>query len=260
VRGALGVAALLALLAAGCGDDDDDAEGGGASADPTPLVVSAASSMTEALKACAPAFEEDENADLRLSFAGSDELAAQIRRGARVDAYAAANSTLPEELHAEDLLSKPVEFATNEFVIAVPAYSDIDAVEDVAVEGRKVVVGSESVPIGSYTREALSKLPPEQEEAILANVVSNEPDVKGIVGKLTRGAGDAGFVYVTDVNAVGGDLKAIALPAELQPNVTYAAGVPTDAREPKLGRVFVDGLRNGPCAEALDAAGFGGAP
>ena len=49
------------------------------------------------------------------------------------------------------------------------------------------------MPIGAYTREMLAKLPPEQEKAILANVRSNEPDVKGIVGKLTQGAADAGL-------------------------------------------------------------------
>jgi molybdate transport system substrate-binding protein len=258
MRKALALAATVALLASGCGDDE--AEGGDGSGDRTRLVVSAAASMTEALETCAPQFEEAEGADVRLSFAGSDELAAQIRQGARVDAYAAANTTLPEELYEEDLLSQPVEFATNEFVLAVPADSEIDSVEDVAQPGTKVVVGSESVPIGSYTRESLAKLPPDQEEAILANVVSNEPDVKGIVGKLTQGAGDAGFVYVTDVSATGGDLEAIDLPMELDPQVTYAAGVPSAAREPGLGRAFVDGLTNGPCANALEEAGFGGAP
>jgi molybdate transport system substrate-binding protein len=256
MRRALALAVAVTLLASGCGDDE--AEGGGS--DPTRLVVSAAASMTEALEACAPEFGEAENADVRLSFAGSDELAAQIRQGARVDAYAAANTTLPEELYDEDLLSEPVEFATNEFVLAVPADSEIDSLADVAKKGTKIVVGSESVPIGSYTRETLAKLPPEQEQAILDNVVSNEPDVKGIVGKLTQGAGDAGFVYVTDVNATGGGLKAIDLPVELEPQVTYGAGVPTEAREPDLGQAFIDGLTSGPCADALEEAGFGSAP
>jgi molybdate transport system substrate-binding protein len=259
MRPALALAMAAMLLASGCGDDDDDG-GGSASDESTRLVVSAASSMTEALEACAPQFEEAENADVRLSFAGSDELAAQIRQGARVDVYAAANTSLPEELYGEDLLSEPVEFATNEFVLAVPADSEIESVEDVAEPGTKVVVGSESVPIGSYTRESLAKLPPEQEKAILDNVVSNEPDVKGIVGKLTQGAGDAGFVYVTDVNATGGDLRAIDLPDELDPDVTYGAGVPTEAREAELGQVFLDGLTLGPCATALEEAGFGPSP
>jgi molybdate transport system substrate-binding protein len=247
-------AAVVLLLGSGCGDDE--AEGG----DTTRLVVSAASSMTEALESCAPEFEEAENADVRLSFAGSDELAAQIRQGAPVDVYAAANTTLPEELHEKELLSEPVEFATNQFVLAVRADSEIRSLEDVAEPGTKVVVGSESVPIGTYTREALARLPPAQEEAILDNVVSNEPDVKGIVGKLTQGAGDAGFVYVTDVNATGGALEAIELPKELGPPATYGAGVPSKAGEPELGQEFIDGLTLGPCASALEETGFGPAP
>ena len=41
---------------------------------------------------------------------------------------------------------------------------------------------------------------------------SNEPDVAGVVGKVAQGAVDAGFVYVTDVEATEGKLKAIDLP------------------------------------------------
>ena len=253
-------AVALAVLAgaAGCGGDDDG--GSGTSSNPTRLVVSAASSMTNALEECAPRFGDQENADVKLSFAGSDELAAQIRQGAPVDVYAAANTKLPDQLHADGLLEQPVEFATNEFVLAVPKDSGIGAVEDLTKPGTKIAIGSESVPIGSYTRETLAKLPPDQEKAILANVRSNEPDVKGIIGKLTQGAADAGFVYVTDVNAAGGDLKAIHLSDELQPQVTYGAGVVTKAKQPELAQGFVDGLTQGACADSLKKAGFGPAP
>ena len=256
------IAACLTLAAAGCGDDDgnDTGGGGGGSDDPTRLVVSAAASMTEALEVCAPQFGEAENADVKLSFAGSDELAAQIRQGAKVDAYAAANTKLPDELYADDLLDKPVEFATNEFVLAVPKDSSIRSLDGLTKEGTTLVVGSESVPIGSYTRETLARLPPAQEKAILANVRSNEPDVKGIVGKLIQGAADAGFVYVTDVNATNGELKAVKLPAELEPNVTYGAAPVAEAQEPELAQAFVDGLTEGDCATALQEAGFGAAP
>jgi molybdate transport system substrate-binding protein len=240
---------LLSIAVSGCGSDDSER-----------LVVSAASSMTEALEKCAPQFGDAENADVRQSFAGSDELAAQIRQGARVDVYAAANTRLPDELYSDDLLERPVEFATNEFVLAVPTDSAIDSIEDLTEAGTTVVIGSESVPIGAYTRETLAKLPPGQEKAILANVGSNEPDVKGIVGKLTQGAADAGLVYVTDVNATGGELKAIDLPVDLEPRVTYGAGVVTKAEQPELARAFVDGLTDGVCADALKDAGFGPAP
>ncbi len=120
-----------------------------------------------------------------------------------------------------------------------------------------LAIGSESVPVGAYTREVLERLPGEEGELILDNVRSNEPDVKGIVGKLTQGAADAGFTYVTDVTAAGDALEAIPLPPAVEPDVTYAAGVVRGAKEPELARRFVDELVEGGCADALAEAGFG---
>ena len=94
---------------------------------------------------------------MRLSFAGSDELAAQIRQGVKPDVYAAANTKLPDELNEEGLLSKPVEFATNELVLAVPQGLRDRSTSTTSTEpGVKLAIGSESVPIGSYTREVLA--------------------------------------------------------------------------------------------------------
>ena len=235
-------AAAAALVLAGCGGDDEPR-----------LVVSAASSMTQALTACSPDFN---SADVRLSFAGSDELAAQIRQGVKPDVYAAANTRLPADLNQEGLLSKPVTFATNELVIAVPRDSDVRETADLRRQGMKLAIGSESVPIGAYTREVLDRLPDGEGKLILDNVRSNEPDVKGIIGKLTQGAADAGFVYVTDVMAAD-KLKAVRLPPALEPDVAYAAGVVRGAKQPDEARKFVDGLTDGACADALAEAGFG---
>jgi molybdate transport system substrate-binding protein len=248
-RAATAALAACALAIASCGSDS------GAST-PT-LVVSAASSMTEALTACSADYS---GAKVKLSFAGSDELAAQIEQGLKPDVYAAANPKLPDQLHSEGRLGTPVEFATNIFVLAVPKNSKIEAVDDLTKSDVKVVIGSKTVPIGSYTRDTLAKLPPAEEKAILANVRSEEPDVKGIVGKLTQGAADAGFVYVTDVNATNGELKAIHLRAAVEPEVTYAAGVVKGAKQPGAAKRFVDGLVHGTCADALKKAGFGAAP
>jgi molybdate transport system substrate-binding protein len=243
VRRALALAAIA--LMGGCG--------GSSGSDPDRgVVVSAASSMTEALKACSP--------NARLQFAGSDELATQIEQGVKPDVYAAANTKLPDALHERGLLSAPVTFATNELVLAVPKGSSVASLKNLEAPGVKIAIGSESVPIGSYTRDTLARLPPADSKAILANVRSNEPDVKGIVGKLTQGAVDAGFVYVTDVNATAGRLNAIELPAAVEPRVTYEAGVVKGAKHPEQARAYVDGLVHGPCADALAKAGFGAAP
>ena len=240
---AVGLCAL-----AGCGGGNDE--------EPR-LVVSAGSSMSEALTECGRDFE---GATVRLSFGGSDELAAQIRQGVKPDVLASANTSIPNELHDAGLLSKPVEFATNRLVIAVPAGSDVRETADLRREGMTLVIGSESVPVGAYTREVLDRLPGSEGQVILGNVRSEEPDVKGIVGKLIQGAADAGFVYVTDVTAAGDALEAIPLPSVTQPDVTYAAGVVRGAKQPALAREFVAGLRQGGCADALSQAGFGGAP
>ena len=52
-----------------------------------------------------------DGAQLRFSFAGSDELAAQIRKGVKPDVFAAANTKLPEALAKEGRVETPVVFA-----------------------------------------------------------------------------------------------------------------------------------------------------
>jgi molybdate transport system substrate-binding protein len=244
------VALAVVLLVAGCGSDDEPA------AQERPrLVVSAAASLSDALTACSRQFE---GADVKLSFAGSDELAAQIRQGVKPDVYAAANTRLPDELAKEGLLGEPVEFATNELVIAVGGDGTaVERVEDLAKPGIQLAIGAESVPVGAYTRELLGRLPAGLEEKILANVRSEEPDVNGVVGKLTQGAADAGFVYLTDVTE---GITGIELPPELRPTVAYGAGVVEGAGQPELAQRYLDGLTQGPCADALRNEGFGPPP
>jgi molybdate transport system substrate-binding protein len=171
--------------------------------------------------------------------------------------FASANTRLPDELHAEGLVGRPVVFAANRLVIAVPAEdAKVASVEDLGSAGTTIAIGSESVPIGAYTRRVLARLGSAQSEAILANVRSNEPDVGGVVGKVAQGAVDAGLVYVTDVQGSGGKLRAIELPARIQPSVAYAAAVVEGAEHPQAAERFIDGLLSGSGAAALRAAGF----
>ncbi len=250
-------ATTAALAITGCGEGDATPAGAGAGAASAsasdPVVVSAAASLKGAFSAYGEAFD---GGDVKLSFAGSDVLAAQIEQGATPDVFAAANTTLPEQLHAKGLVGKPVAFASNRLVLAVPTDSRIDDLDDLGAEGLKLAIGSDSVPVGAYTRKVLSRLPPRQSDAILASVRSQEPDVKGIVGKLTQGAVDAGFVYVTDVTAAKGELKAIELPAGLKSSAAYGVAVVAGSKNPAGAQAFIDGLISGPGQRALQAAGF----
>jgi molybdate transport system substrate-binding protein len=241
----LAVAASCLAGLAGCGGGGDD--------DSDQVVVSAAASLDTAFNDYADAA----GIDAKMSFAGSDELAAQIRQGVRPDVYAAANTSLPDELHADGLAQEPVVFATNRLVLAVPADSDqVRSLNDLTAEGITLAIGEEGVPVGDYTREVLSRLGPAETEAILANVRSEEPDVAWIVGKLTQGAVDAGFVYITDVVAADGALDAIELPGRLQPDVAYGAAVVEGAENPDEAQRFIAGLLEGAGAQALLDAGF----
>lgn len=252
-RGLAGMA-LAGALVAGC--DDDEGGGGNAGAGapaPTELTVSAAASLTTAFEAYGPTTEAIEE---RFSFAGSDALAGQIRQGAEPDVYAAANTKLPEMLAEEGLVAEPVELTTNSLVLAVPVDSRIASIEDLTQPGVELVIGSREVPFGSYTRTVLERLPEPQREAILANVVSEEPDVNAAVGKLTQGAGDAGFTYRTDVAATNGRLKAIDLPADLQPDVAYGIAIVEGTPNREAAQAFIDGLLTGQGEQVLRDAGF----
>jgi len=244
--------AVAALGGSGCGGGGGDAAtGGGGGAQ---LRVSAAASLKAAFEDLGrvgggqpPSF----------SFAGSDQLAAQIRAGGKPDVFAAANAKLPAQLFADGLVERPVPFARNRLVIAVPAGErGVGRIEDLARRGVRLAVGAKDGPIGSYTGAVLSRLPAATRRAILANVRSEEPDVSGIVGKVVQEAVTAGFVYASDVKASGGKLTGVPLPQALQPEVTYAVAVVRGARSAASAHSFVKDLLGPDGQGALRRAGL----
>ena len=173
------------------------------------------------------------------------------------DVYAAANTKLPDQLFEEGLVEKPVRFAGNRLVIAVPAGSGRHRRSRTWARGRASSPSAPSRCPWATTRARCSRAcRADERKAILANVRSEEPDVAGIVGKLTQGAADAGFLYITDVIAAGDEVRAIELPAELQPSVEYGVAVVKGAKEPEAAQEFIDGLLAGAGAEAMREAGF----
>lgn len=246
-------ATLGAVALAGCGSSTTSNTSGGASAGKPNLTVSAASSLKDAFTAYGQQFSP---ASVRYSFAGSDILAAQIEQGIKPDIFASANTKFPDKLYAKGLLSKPVVFAANKLVIAVPANSKIKSVSDLEKPGVTIAIGAAAVPIGTYTREVLARLGATASHRILANVRSEEAEVTGIVGKLTQGAVDAGFTYVTDVKATNGALRAITLPASLQPAVAYGIAVVKGSKHQAQAQAFISGLLSGAGRADLLKAGF----
>ncbi len=236
---------LLALVTAGLAPSATPAQ-------PARLRVFAAASLTEVF----PRIDSRP----RYQFAGSDQLAFQIQQGARVDVFAAASPKYPEQLYRQVLVQKPIPFATNTLVLIVPKSNParIHTVLDLARPGVKVVIGDPGVPVGAYTRTVLSNLG--ISAAVLRNVVSQETDVKGVLGKVALGEADAGFVYATDVKPVLGKVGVIRIRESAQPHVVYEVAVVKNAAHLQAAYAFVTRLIRAAAQRELVRYGFGRKP
>jgi molybdate transport system substrate-binding protein len=237
----LALAGLLAFAAASGARGERAAEG-------RPLVL-AASSLTEVLPRIAP--------DGRFSFAGSNQLAQQIRQGAPFDVVLSASPMYTQALHADGLVRKPVAFATNELVVIVPRSNParIELLADLAKRPKlRLVVAGPKVPIGLYTREVLKRVGLLK---VLRRTVSQEPDVKGIVGKVALGEADAGFAYATDVAPVRDRVRTVRIAARAQPTVIYELAIAAKPTDLAAAQDFVISVLGPDGRRALRAAGFG---
>jgi molybdate transport system substrate-binding protein len=242
-RAVVGASVLVVLAGAAALAASRDAPAG------EPLTVYAAASLTEVF----PRIDQG----ARYQFAGSNQLTLQIRQGAPADVFASAGPVYTQQLYRERLAQRPRTFATNSLVLAVPRSNParIRTLQDLARRpALRLVVAGPKVPIGLYTREVLKRLGLLR---VLRKAVSQEPDVKGIVGKLALGEADAGFVYATDVRAASSRLVAIPIPRRGQPTVRYEVAVVAGTDRESAAWSFVADLLGGPGRRELRRAGFG---
>lgn len=218
---------------------------------PRTLQVFAAASLADAFGELGRKLEASQpGLAVRFNFAGSQQLATQIEQGATASVFASADERWMEAVRAKGLLaSDPAVFARNTLVLIVPRTNPgrIGRLSDLARDGLKVVIGADAVPVGRYSRTVLRNLSrdpglgPEYATRVLRNVVSEEENVKSVVGKVQLGEADAGFVYRSDVTpAVARFLTVIEIPASANVIATCPIALLRDGREPEAGRAFVD--------------------
>lgn len=214
----------------------------------TRITVYAAASLTEIF----PRIDKTP----RYSFAGSDTLATQIAQGAPADVFASASPKQTELLHHNGVLRRPVVFAMNKLIVIVPSSNParITSVYDLRRKGVKVIIGTPTVPVGAYTRQILDSLGVTQ--AVMANVVDQEPDVKAIVAKIALGEGDAGFVYKTDAKPAGTKVKALLIPAWAQPPIRYEIGIVRKTSHLTAAQAFIKRVTSLRGRRLLVQAGF----
>lgn len=211
------------------------------------LVVLAGASLADAAGAALP--------DARIRAGGSDHLAVQLESGAAADLIISADPEITARLHAAGLTGPPVAVAGNRLAVIAPASNParITSPSQLARPGVRLVLGADSVPVGAYARDALAEL---GLEAALGNVVSAEPDARGVVAKVAFGEADAGIAYVTDAAAAGDRVVTIPLPPAGQPRIVYTAAVVTAAGRPREAAAAVTRLRSAAGQDILRAHGF----
>ncbi len=215
---------------------------------PQTLTVFAAASLTDAFTEIGAAFDAaNPGVTTTFNFAGSQALRTQIEEGAPADVFASASGKEMETLVTGTFVGADVSqvFLSNKLVVILPADNPaaLEKLEDLANPGIKIVLAAEEVPVGKYARQALDLMDASfgagYKDKVLANVVSNEDNVKQVVAKVQLGEADAGIVYVSDVVAAP-ELKSIEIPADLNVIAKYPIAPLVKSENADLAAKFIE--------------------
>ncbi|HET6577024.1 MAG TPA: molybdate ABC transporter substrate-binding protein [Gemmatimonadales bacterium] len=215
------------------------------------LTVFAAASLGEAFTDLGESVERSRpGLSIRFNFAGSQQLVAQLEQGAPADVFASADERWMRHVVELGLAAgAPVVFARNRLVVVLPESNPgrIERLEDLARPGLKLVLAAEVVPAGRYARQALVRIgetpgfPPDFARRALANVVSEEENVKSVVARVQLAEADAGLAYHSDVgSAVAAHVRVLQIPEDRNVVAEYPIAVLAAAGDTADARAFVD--------------------
>jgi len=209
--------------------------------------VYAAASLTDAFTEIGKAFEvQQADVTVVFNFAGSQNLRTQIEQGAPADVFASANIKEMDTLVANGLIAAdaPRIFLTNQLVVIVPKGNPagIVSLKDLSQPNLKFVLAAEEVPAGRYARQVLENLNSifgaDYKDKVLANIVSNEDNIRQAVTKVQLGEADASIVYVSDAVAAP-DLQRIEIPVDVNVLAEYPIAPLIESEHPEMASQFI---------------------
>ncbi|WP_328945941.1 molybdate ABC transporter substrate-binding protein [Streptomyces sp. NBC_00250] len=249
--------ALLVPLAA-CGNDEPKKNTGGSTASGAPsgapaaqLTVLAAASLTDVFKTAGAAYEKSHpGTKITFSFAGSQELVAQVAQGSPADALVTADTKSMDKVKADT--GTPVVIAKNRLVIATGEGNPfkVDELKDLADTKLKVVLAAPEVPAGKYSKKILDA------QKITVKAVSQEPNVRAVLSKVELGEADAGLVYKTDAESAKDKVDAVEIPDDQNAVAQYPAATIKDSKNAEAAAAFVTWLSSPEAQKILQDAGF----
>jgi molybdate transport system substrate-binding protein len=217
------------------------------------ITVLAAASLTESFEAVRAQFRiAHPGTEVVFSFDASATLVQQVKNGAPADVLATADEASMHQAFAVGAVTAPSVFARNRLTILVAPHNPkgVRSLADLARPDVVVVLCGAEVPCGRFAQQALSRA------GVAARPRSLEPNVKGVVAKVTMGEADAGIVYVSDAHAAGRRAEAVAIPPEHNAAASSSIATLSAAPNPTLADAFVAFVRSGDGRAVLSAAGL----
>jgi molybdate transport system substrate-binding protein len=246
---------VASLSVVGCtqitGSTQGEAPASSARTATTTLNVFAAASLTDAFGEIGANFAAAHpGTEVVFNFGGSNQLSTQIGQGAPADVFASANNAqMDAAIEAGRIISgSQSTFAQNRLVIVLPSDNPggLTSLQNLAKPRIKLVFAAEEVPVGQYALDFLDKaaadgsLGADYRDAVLANVVSYEENVRSVLAKVALGEADAGLVYTSDASTSEGEVQQIEIPDSLNSIAKYPIAVLSDSAHLELAQQFVD--------------------
>lgn len=224
------------------------------------ITVSAAASMTNALRDIAPLFEAAHpGSKLQFNFGASGALLAQIAKGAPADVFVSADQETMDQAQAQGLVkaAQRKDVVSNSLVVIVPsaATKAPAALAELAQPGyARIAIGlPASVPVGRYTKGVLEAA---QLWAGVEPKMIGASSVRQALDYVARAEVDAGFVYATDAALMPDKVK-VAFTVPTAKRILYPVAALAAAPNAAEAARFVDFLFT-PAAQAVLAKyGFG---
>ena len=239
------------------------------SAESNDVVIFAASSLTLVLDKMWQVFRTqpgNEGLAVTANYGSSSQLRTQLQEGAKADIFASADVVQMEQVAKAGLVDgNATVFARNRLVVIIPKGNPgkVTNLADLAKPDIKFVTTPPDVPIGAYARASLKKLASDPangngyDAKVLANIVSEEANVRQVVVKVQLGEADAGICYATDVTAVpAGEVTTIDIPDSANVVAEYPIAILKSAKAPAAARRLISFINSPSGQSILVAAKF----
>ncbi len=231
-----------------------------ASGESVQLTVFAAASLTETLNEISEQYKTvAPNVELVFNFDSSGTLKTQIEEGADCDLFLSAAQKQMNALEEENLINADtrIDLLENKVVLAVPEGNpaDIQSFEDIGTDKcKRIALGNEDVPVGSYSIEILTNLGI-LDELESGNKITYGSNVKEVTTQVKEASADCGIVYATDAYSAGLETVDEATADECR-QVIYPAALTASTAHAEEAQAFLDYLTTDDAAAIFESVGF----